>query len=285
MTEINSPNGSKSFALASMFIPAVSRASIYELYRWCRKCDDLIDEAPNRKIAEDRLNGLLSGSRSCDLRAPPWVLPEQEKEFLEGMAMDVHGVRYRNLSELEIYCFRVAGVVGLMMCPLLGAESAEAASPAVALGKAMQLTNIARDVQADARIGRVYIPEDLLPGITPVVLAREPERAHEAIKTLLALADNWYARGLNGLRWLPFRSAFGIAVAGTVYREIGKKLLRSAASDPISAFRKRTVVSVPEKVISVIFAFWIVIRIKVLRWELSVDPKKGSVSSRAHGQR
>jgi phytoene synthase len=200
------------------------------------------------------------------------------------MAMDVHGVRYQTVSELEIYCFRVAGVVGLMMCPLLGAESAEAASPAESLGKAMQLTNIARDVQADAKIGRVYIPEELLPGMTPEILAREPERAHEAVKTLLALADGWYARGLNGLRWLPLRSAFGIAVAGTVYRQIGKKLLRAAGVDPVSAFRKRTVVSNPEKAIAVIFAFWIVIRIKFLDWAFSVDSKKETVSSQARGR-
>jgi phytoene synthase len=269
MKEINSAQGSRSFALASLFIPTGSRIKIAELYRWCRKCDDLIDEAPDPKSAQDRLKELLAGSGSHDLRPPSWVPPEQEKEFLEGMAMDVDGIRYQTLPELEVYCFRVAGVVGLMMCPLLGAVSAEALAPAVALGKAMQLTNIARDVQADAKIGRVYIPDELLPGMKPETLAREPERACEAVRNLLELADRWYAQGLDGLRWLPLRSAFGIAVAGTVYREIGHKLMRSAKVDPVSAFRKRTVVSNSEKAIAVILAFFIVIRVKVLRLGLS----------------
>jgi phytoene synthase len=262
MKEINSAQGSRSFALALMFIPVGSRSKIAELYRWCRKCDDLIDEAPDLRSAQEGLRELIDGAESPDFRPPSWVPPEQVREFLEGMAMDVNGIRYQTLPELEVYCFRVAGVIGLMMCPLLGAVSTEALSPAVALGKAMQLTNIARDVQADAKIGRVYIPDQLLPGMNPETLAIEPERAFEAVRELLELADRWYESGLEGLRWLPFRSAFGIAVAGTVYREIGHKLMRKAKIDPVSAFRQRTVVSKGEKLIAVILGFFIVIRKK-----------------------
>ncbi len=285
MKEINSAQGSRSFALALKFIPAGSRGKIAELYRWCRKCDDLVDEAPDLKSAQVGLRELIDGSASHDFRPPSWVPPEQVREFLEGMAMDVDGVRYQTVPELEVYCFRVAGVIGLMMCPLLGATSAEALAPAVALGKAMQLTNIARDVQADAKIGRVYIPDQLLPGMNPETLAKEPERAFEAVRQLLELADRWYELGLDGLRWLPLRSAFGIAVAGTVYQKIGHTLMRRARMDPVSAFRQRTVVSNAEKAMAVIFAFFIVIRVKVLRWGPSIDRKKESVSSPARGQR
>lgn len=285
MHEINSARGSRSFALASLFLPSSSRTKILELYRWCRKCDDLIDDAPDPEAARSRLRELMQNFAGWEMEPPQWVLPAHTAEFLQGLAMDVEGIRYQSMPELEIYCFRVAGVIGLMMCPLLEAENTEAFGPAVALGKAMQLTNIARDVQADARIGRVYIPGEFLPEADPDVLAREPERARQAVERLLGLADHWYAEGLEGLKWLPIRSAMGIAVAGTVYREIGRKLLRRARLDPVAAFRQRTVVSNFEKVVAVFTAFGILIRVKFLRRPAHLEPKKESASSPAHARR
>jgi phytoene synthase len=285
MHEMNSAQGSRSFALASLFLPSVTRPQIYELYRWCRKCDDLIDEAPSPAAARERLNELMKGSSLQATRPPTWINPSDAHEFLLGMAMDVDGFRYKTFSELETYCFRVAGVVGLMMCPLLGAKRTEAHGAAIALGKAMQLTNIARDVQTDARIGRIYIPDDLLPNMVPGILAQEPERSLDSIRTLLNQADLWYEEGLNGLRELPLRTAVGIAVAGVVYRQIGHKLLRRAQRNPAFAFRQRTVVSNFEKSIGILIAMVIVVRVKLLRWPLSSPRKKETASSLAHGQR
>jgi phytoene synthase len=283
MHEMNSAQGSRSFALASLFLPPVSRPRIYELYRWCRKCDDLIDEAPDQETARTRLNEMIGGSLQA-LQPPLWIDPNHAHEFLLGMAMDVEGMRYPTFSELETYCFRVAGVIGVMMCPVLGTQSTEAHGAATALGKAMQLTNIARDIQADAKIGRVYIPEDYLTGIDPDVLAKEPERAYDSVRVLLKQADRWYEEGFNGLRWLPLRTALGIAVAGAVYRQIGRKLMRVANVNPAFAFRQRTVVSNLEKLNGILIALMIVIRVKVLRWNFELH-RKESVSSLAHGQR
>jgi len=284
MYEMNSAQGSRSFALASLFLPSVSRPRIYELYRWCRKCDDLIDEAPDSATAHSRLKELINGTSLKTTQPPDWVEPNHAHEFLLGMAMDVEGVHYTTFSDLETYCFRVAGVIGLMMCPLLGAEDEKAHASAVALGKAMQLTNIARDVQADAKIGRIYIPDELLADMKPDILAVEPERAHDSVRHLLNQADRWYEVGLNGLRWLPLRTSLGIAVAGTVYRQIGHKLLRRANVDPVFAFRQRTVVTSLEKAIGILIALLIVIRIKFLRWDFRLYQKE-SVSSLVHEQR
>jgi phytoene synthase len=250
--------GSRSFSLASVFLHRSSRERAYELYRWCRNCDDAVDHAVGLQQADQALAALESG--------PDWVDPTHRAEFFAGLKMDVDLFRYSTISELELYCYRVAGVVGLMMCPLIGADPAHGPKYASALGEAMQLTNIARDVQEDARLGRVYLPEELLSGADPAVLEREPERALNAVRVLLDHADRKYAEGFRGLAWLPLRSAYAIAVAGLVYQKIGHELLRAATLDPQAAFRRRTVVSIWGKCGALVAAFWLVLRAK---WQSS----------------
>lgn len=257
--------GSKSFALASIFLPSHCRERVLMLYQWCRRCDDAIDEAPDAQSARTTLAKMedrkLAGAT---LAGPRWVDDWQRSEFIAGMRMDIESRRYQTLEELEQYCFRVAGVVGLMMCPLLGAEPEMGAPHAVSLGSAMQLTNISRDVQADARLGRIYIPQDLLAGVEPDVLVSNPELAYPAIVKLLKRADELYEHGLAGIEWLPWRVAFAIAIAGKVYQRIGHKLMRAAASNPMVAFRRRTVVSMPGKLVAVAHGICLVFRIKAL---------------------
>ena len=250
--------GSRSFALASLFLPPKSRDPAYRLYQWCRRCDDRIDEARDPEAAARELELL-----ERDAGAPTWVSPEHQAEFVAGLRMDVQHTRPASFAELELYCFRVAGVVGLMMCPLIGAKSERALAHASALGKAMQLTNIARDIQADARMGRIYLPSGMLPEVDAELLAREPERALPAVRVLLAQADHWYHEGLLGLAWLPLRAALAIAVAGCVYQRIGHQLLEAALRDPAYAFRRRTVVPGLGKLRAVVAAVGCVLRVKL----------------------
>lgn len=251
--------GSKSFALASLFLPVENRTRVRILYQWCRTCDDLIDEARDSDDLKRRLEMVLK------LSPPEWVNPVHARELIEGFKMDAEGALFRGFSDLELYCFRVAGVVGLMMCPLIGADPARADGAASALGKAMQLTNICRDIQTDAKMGRVYLPSDLWldclgrSAVPARELSSEPELAYPVVKRLLQVADSWYQMGFEGLRFLPLRCAFAIAVAGLLYQGIGKTLLRDAANDPKRAFRKRTVVSKFEKSILVFRAIFLVI--------------------------
>lgn len=258
--------GSKSFSLASIFLPSHCRERVLMLYQWCRSCDDAIDEAPDAQSARTTLSKMEDRKLAGPAFAGPrWVDDWQRSEFIAGMRMDIESRRYQTLEELEQYCFRVAGVVGLMMCPLLGAEPEMGAPHAVSLGSAMQLTNISRDVQADARLGRIYIPQDLLPGVEPEVLASNPEVAYPAIVELLKRADELYEHGLAGIEWLPWRVAFAIAIAGKVYQRIGHKLMRAATSNPMVAFRRRTVVSMPGKLVAVAHGIYLVFRIKALK--------------------
>jgi phytoene synthase len=170
----------------------------------------------------------------------PRLYPE---ELIEGMSMDARGTRYESLHDLLLYCHRVAGTVGLMMCHVLGVRDARALRNAAHLGIAMQLTNICRDVLEDFRLGRVYLPARLLRGSggtallagtsEAVLFAPETRRAVSlVVHTLLSEAGDYYRSGDRGLLALPFRSALAVRAARFLYAAIGTRLLLSGA-DPL----------------------------------------------------
>jgi phytoene synthase len=130
-------------------------------------------------------------------------------------------------EQLVRYCYGVAGTVGLMMSPILGADRKAAAPAAICLGVAMQMTNIARDVLEDAQNGRRYLPGSWVHGILPQEMIAAVECRQDiavAVERLLELADEYYARAVTGFPLIPVRARRGIAIAAAVYREIGTVL-------------------------------------------------------------
>ena len=133
------------------------------------------------------------------------------------------------------YAYRVAGTVGLLMCHVLDCHDEEARAHAIDLGIAMQLTNIARDVLEDAEMGRRYLPAswagDLSPAhITAASTAPDGEPAQTvrvAVQLVLGMADAYYRSGNAGLAYLPWRAHIAIAVAASVYRQIGVQIAAS----------------------------------------------------------
>jgi phytoene synthase len=228
---------SKSFALAGKLLPAGCRDDAAVVYTWCRRCDDAIDLAPAaaRPGALARLRRELGSIYAGRPQSEPALAAFQEivarrripepypRELLEGMRMDVEATRYRTLDELLIYCFRVAGTVGLMMCHVLGVSDGEALQRAADLGIAMQLTNICRDVVEDWRDGRLYLPRELLGDGGGALDAAAAARAVEA---LLAHADRFYRAGDRGLPALGFRCAVAVRTARLVYSDIGRIIAR-----------------------------------------------------------
>ncbi len=239
---------SKSFALASRLLPPAIRRDAVVLYAWCRYADDAIDEAPSHAYAMDALARLRAELASLYRREPqrdavlaalqdvlerrqiPQLYPE---ELLAGMQMDLDGARYADRAALQLYCWRVAGVVGLMMCHVMGVADARALRPAAQLGLAMQLTNICRDVAEDWQRDRLYLPDDVLDGhglrglhnhLGQPLPVDAAARLPGAIQTLLAEADGYYLAGRQGLLELPWRCALAIAVAAAVYADIGRAL-------------------------------------------------------------
>src|SRR5690606_25988910 len=177
--------GSKSFAAAARLFDERTRQSAVMLYAWCRHCDDVIDGQVlgqgqlegDRSSGEERLAMLVELTERAYagelMPAPAFaafqqvvqrhgIPPKYPLEHLAGFRMDVQGYRYQTLDDTLLYCYRVAGVVGLMMAQVMGAESEATLDRACDLGLAFQLTNIARDIVEDAQIGRVYLPADWL---------------------------------------------------------------------------------------------------------------------------
>jgi len=234
--------GSKSFSAASLFFSKKQKEAAWRLYSWCRYCDDQIDDVPadQAMVRLDQLRkqfALGSKSSSFAFRALAQLSSEHSipsgypLHLLRGMEMDVVGRRYRTLNELEEYCFCVAGVVGLMMCHVMRVTSDQALRHAVALGNAMQLTNICRDIREDFARGRVYLPMDWLceMGISDQEIISPIHYKGLVLlqERLLKRADELYAEGYEGLIYLSFRSAWAVLIAGYVYSFIGTKIKKS----------------------------------------------------------
>jgi phytoene synthase len=219
---------SKSFALASKLLPPASRDDTVVLYAWCRHVDDSVDEAARPSVPPS----IEAAFREIQHRRRiPDVYP---RELHAGMAMDAHGTHYASVDDLVGYAYRVASVVGLMMCHVLGVSDDAALVPAAHLGIAMQLTNVCRDVVEDWQRGRLYIPDELLGasrGLAGELGRRLPAGASpalaSAVRELLALADRYYRSADRGLRYLPWRAALGVRCARDVYAAIGDRIARA----------------------------------------------------------
>ncbi|RKH34177.1 phytoene/squalene synthase family protein [Corallococcus sicarius] len=153
-------------------------------------------------------------------------IPEQPfQDLISGMEMDLTKHRYETWDELELYCYRVAGVVGLMLTPVLGCEDARAVEPAADLGRAMQLTNILRDVREDLERGRVYLPAEELRafGLTEDDLRRGQvdARWRDFMRFQIQRARAYYARAASGVKYLTgFGSQRMVRLMGAIYGDI-----------------------------------------------------------------
>ncbi|WP_380178700.1 15-cis-phytoene synthase CrtB [Kalamiella sp. sgz302252] len=247
--------GSKSFATAAKLFDPATRRSALMLYAWCRHCDDVIDDqqlgfqaAAAQSTPLQRLETLRALTiRACageTMKDPAFAafqevalahdIPLQQAfDHLEGYAMDVRGDLYYTLEDTLRYCYHVAGVVGLMMARVMGVRDEAVLDRACDLGLAFQLTNIARDIVEDAENGRCYLPVNWLAeeGLTLENYAAPAMRAQLAkvAQRLVAAAEPYYASAEIGISGLPLRSAWAIATARGVYREIGVKVERAGS--------------------------------------------------------
>ncbi len=249
----------RSFDWAARFLAPSARGDTTLLYAFARIADDLADE-PDLGPLEDRLASLatLKSGLLAAQGGNAWVnavaqlrrqhaLPVSLFEcFLDSLQADAKPRSLRTEHDLLAFAYGVAGTVGLMMRPILGA--APSANPyALALGIAMQLTNVARDVVEDAVRERTYIPSNY--GVSADDL-RQPadaaarRRAFAAIARALTLAEEFYTFAEGGLHLIPQRNRRAIRIALVLYRGIGRKILRRG---PERYWRGRASLSVLEK--------------------------------------
>lgn len=229
----------RTFAFASHLLGTRHAHRAALLYAFCRHVDDVADEARDAASARAALatirDALLTG-RANDRWTQAMLALQRETrmpaapalDLLAGVEGDLDAVRLPDEDALVRYAYRVAGTVGLMMCAVLDVHDPRARPFAIDLGIAMQLTNIARDVGEDARMGRRYLPASWIGEVAPAAIAQpdatlEP-RLRDATRRLLALAERYYASGEAGLAFLPPRARLAILAAARMYRAIGGRV-------------------------------------------------------------
>lgn len=265
-SETTIKQGSNSFAKAAMLFDADTRNSVMMLYAWCRHCDDVIDgqelghglqaltvqqKLQRLELLRNETERVCAGHGS-DIPAFAALQQVVRKhgiarrhlfDLLDGFAMDADEVRFVTLDDTLRYCYHVAGVVGVMMARIMGAEEEEVIHRASDLGIAFQLTNISRDVMDDLSIGRCYLPEEWLArkGIPreELHLPAHREGLHAVASDLVELAERYYDSARIGIAHLPWRCAWAISGALLIYRDIGLSVRKAG----IRAWDTRTRVS------------------------------------------
>ena len=213
---------SKTFFWASQFLPKKILNKVINIYSFCRIHDDIVDEGMLINNSQESLD-LKEIIKSYGISK---ILID---ELIVGINSDINFRRYKNNSDLLRYCYKVAGVVGLMMAKVLEIENKEAKYFAIDLGIAMQLTNIARDASQDHLKSRIYLPED-----TGVDYDLMNNMTHEnmckikkSVDNLLTKADIFYNSSINGLRFIPIKSRVSILIALRIYQAIGLKIKKT----------------------------------------------------------
>ena len=235
----------RTFSVASRLLPATVRRDVVLLYLVLRTLDDLVDErSPAAAAALGAVETWLVTSETTtretvilDDLANRHPLPRAAiRAFLQGMRDDLEPPAIQTEADLDLYCYRVAGVVGELMASILGIWNESAMSSARALGNAMQRTNILRDVDEDLANGRVYLAADTLDRFGITDLASQDRR--ELYRDQIARAETLYSQGLAGVPLL-IHGGRSVAAAGAMYREILREIERGG----YGADRSRSVVS------------------------------------------
>jgi phytoene synthase len=234
-----------SFYYSFMFLPKPKRDAITALYAFCREVDDIADECTDFTIAQTKLNwwrteieslyqdkpqhpvskALLNPIKTYNLDAEHFI------EIIDGMEMDLKFNRYEDFKQLQLYCYRVASVVGLLSAKIFGFKNRKTLKYAHDLGMAFQLTNIIRDVGEDARRNRIYLPLDELALFKVTEEDILHNRESDAVKGLLdhqiERAESYYDRAL---RELPTEDRKNQRV-GLMMAAIYRTLLREIKAD------------------------------------------------------
>ena len=232
---------SRSFSFASRLLPAAKRADVERLYAWCRWCDDGVDAAATSQeagefvdLATEDVRRIAAGESPVAVESR-WLaelvgrhdLPlAAATALLEGMRSDLTPAAGFHEADLWRYCFRVAGAVGVLMCPILGLEDRRHLPHAGALGMGMQLTNIARDVAEDWRRGRCYLPVEWTGGLRPSGEPPAPGRVRQGVRTILKVAEGYYSAGEAGIAALDSDSRLAVRAAARIYHAIGTRIRR-----------------------------------------------------------
>jgi phytoene synthase len=233
-------------ALAFILLPREKRDAMAALYAFCRAVDDVADEdsVPVEKRRDQLASWREDIRRACNNRNPQFVLNQEFQpviqkfklpfalfdELIKGCEMDLGTHRYETFEDLDLYCYRVASVVGLLSIEIFGYKNAACHDYAIHLGKALQLTNILRDVKNDAARGRIYLPLSELKkfnvGETEILNSQYSGRYFALAARVAERAINFYQLARQTLPPADRKSMVAAELMGSVYWELLQKLER-----------------------------------------------------------
>jgi phytoene synthase len=268
----------KSFYFAAKFLPAYKQKAVFPIYAFCRHVDDEVDEAEAASEAEaikaveswkTKLSEVYSSEKSNQSKdqlkdenqilvllafqdlLKSYKIPQKLPfELMQGVLMDTRIKRYETFKELYVYCYRVASTVGLMSSEILGYSDKVALGYAEAMGVAMQLTNILRDVKEDAAMGRIYLPQKDLRKFNvteqQIFDGEINENFVEMMKFQVVRARDFYLEGEKGIRLLEKDSRFTVLLASRTYG----KILDEIEKQNYNVFKSRAHTTKAQKLIS-----------------------------------
>ena len=260
-------------ALAFIMLPRHRRDAMAALYAFCRAVDDVADEdaIPVATRREQLAAWRADIQRACGKAAPEFVLNQEFQpviaefklpfalldEVIQGCEMDLDILRYETQEQLEQYCYRVASAVGLLSIEIFGYRNPACHDYAVYLGKALQLTNILRDVKNDAARGRIYLPLSELArfGVTEqeILEGKYSDRYFKLAESIAARARHFYQLARTTLPAEDRQAMVAAELMGTVYWQ----LLRKLEANRFNVFGAKPVKLSKFKKISLIFGAWL----------------------------
>jgi phytoene synthase len=225
-----------SFYNSFRFLPKDKRRAITALYAFCREVDDVVDECADANVARTTLNWWRNEVAAIYTGTPQHpvtqalvpivkqfnLAQEHFLEIIEGMEMDLDQPRYTDFKSLQLYCYRVASVVGLLSVEIFGYTDRQTLKYAHDLGIALQLTNIIRDVGEDARRNRIYLPLDELQqfGVSSedILHARETEGFQKLMAFQIERARHYYQQALEHLPAVDRKAQRTGLIMAAIYR-------------------------------------------------------------------
>jgi 15-cis-phytoene synthase len=234
-----------SFYYSFKFLPKDKRRAITALYSFCREVDDVVDECSDASVARTTLNwwrgevAAIYGGRPQH-PVTQALIPvvkqfnlsqEHLLEIIDGMEMDLEQARYADFKSLQLYCYRVASVVGLLSAEIFGYTDRKTLKYAHDLGIALQLTNIIRDVGEDARRNRIYIPMDELAqfGVTAadIMNSKESENFQKLMAFQIERALRYYRQALEHLPQADRKSQRTGLIMAAIYQATLEEIVAS----------------------------------------------------------
>ena len=256
------------FTWAFYFISQERRDALISLYAFCREIDDIVDETLELEVAKAKINWWKAEINRLFHETPQHPVTKSLLKFihihelneayfiemLDGMEMDLKFNRYENFKQLQLYCYRVAGVVGILSVKILGFKNQATLKYAHDLGIALQLTNIIRDVGEDARKNRIYIPLDELKEFSvsedEILKFKESNHLSNLIFHQIARAEVFYK---NAYQKLP-KEDINPQIPGLIMGKIYETLLLEIKRDKPEQTLNHKVLLPPFRKVLVILA-------------------------------